>query len=601
MLFALLTPHPIYYTVFYFLACALRMGVLVYQGKKRGFELIPWFLVIATAFLFFMVGTQVVKFSAADWGHVFQFQPLGHSPGRSVLGGLLLGIPGLLLAQYLLRFRASTLDLFALGAPLGMVVQRMGCHLAGCCFGTPTTAPWGVAYAAEARAWGHQVQQGLIPAEALHSAPVHPTPLYEALGCLLLFAAILFARKRIKAPGNLVVATLAGYAVLRFLLAFVRADSHALLAGLSLVQWVLMLLVPVLGIVFFYREKHVTPTAATPAHVTGRFALLYFLCLALLFFLVAKWLSPLEIITLNLVLTPCLVFIGWKVFVAVTAPQARWATVGLAACSLVLMSQTIPYKAPYDTTRVSTTYLEFGGATGKAEYERFLDDCDGSGQELEFKNTYEALSAGLGKIQEKPNGDFVQFGANVTLGNNTETVWIDDVKAYRNERSLFSVNPFYQYDWRLVGLGAGFHAGNFGLYRHTIGDGTTNETWMRETTILPAFYVRVGAREKFMGEFSFAYGNPSMMPFNEYRLNMVLPLGRANRAMLAWGTASSVGLFASGSIPLGKSATLKPYIGFGPGLLNSIGKSISILGDTYNLTQTEGVVGSLTLNLKLGR
>jgi hypothetical protein len=48
--------------------------------------------------------------------------------------------------------------------PLALAVARLGCLAAGCCYGVPTSAPWGVPGAA--------------------GASVHPTPLYEVLGCL---------------------------------------------------------------------------------------------------------------------------------------------------------------------------------------------------------------------------------------------------------------------------------------------------------------------------------------------------------------------------------------------------------------------------------
>src|SRR6187455_1288064 len=90
-----------YYALFYFLAFLAGLIVLVLEGRKRKFPMIAWLLVITTSFLFFMVGTPGIKFSYEDWQRVFQFKAMDHVPGRSVLGGILLAVPGLLLAKHL--------------------------------------------------------------------------------------------------------------------------------------------------------------------------------------------------------------------------------------------------------------------------------------------------------------------------------------------------------------------------------------------------------------------------------------------------------------------------------------------------------------------
>ena len=41
---------------------------------------------------------------------------------------------------------APTLDALALGAPLGQFFGRIGCFMAGCCYGTPSHVPWAVVF-----------------------------------------------------------------------------------------------------------------------------------------------------------------------------------------------------------------------------------------------------------------------------------------------------------------------------------------------------------------------------------------------------------------------------------------------------------------------
>src|SRR5690349_14380130 len=40
----------------------------------------------------------------------------------------------------------TTCDVFAPGIALGHVVGRFGCLFAGCCYGKPTTMPWGITF-----------------------------------------------------------------------------------------------------------------------------------------------------------------------------------------------------------------------------------------------------------------------------------------------------------------------------------------------------------------------------------------------------------------------------------------------------------------------
>src|SRR5262249_43183873 len=64
--------------------------------------------------------------------------------GGVFYGGLILAVTVALL--YIRRVGLplwTTTDVFAPGIALGHVVGRFGCFFAGCCFGKPTTVPWG--------------------------------------------------------------------------------------------------------------------------------------------------------------------------------------------------------------------------------------------------------------------------------------------------------------------------------------------------------------------------------------------------------------------------------------------------------------------------
>ena len=72
--------------------------------------------------------------------------------GGVFYGGLIAAVVVALL--YLRRHQLplwTTTDVFAPGIALGHVVGRLGCLLAGCCFGKPTTVPWAITFTRSGR------------------------------------------------------------------------------------------------------------------------------------------------------------------------------------------------------------------------------------------------------------------------------------------------------------------------------------------------------------------------------------------------------------------------------------------------------------------
>jgi phosphatidylglycerol---prolipoprotein diacylglyceryl transferase len=116
----------------------------------------------------------------------------------------------------------------------GLAWGRMGCFLASCCFGARTDSALGVVFPGGSGASREQWQEGLLSSYRLHSLPVHPTQLYEALGSLLVAAFAYFVlRPRKRFDGEVFCAAMIGYAAMRFLVEFLRRDERGELLGLS--------------------------------------------------------------------------------------------------------------------------------------------------------------------------------------------------------------------------------------------------------------------------------------------------------------------------------------------------------------------------------
>jgi phosphatidylglycerol:prolipoprotein diacylglycerol transferase len=138
------------------------------------------------------------------------------------------GLIGALLAGFFLMRRWKlpwwkTADACAPGIALGNFFGRQGCFSAGCCWGKPTTLPWGVQFT-EA---GHEITG--VPT-GIH---LHPTQLYESFTMLIVFFFLLWLHKKKKFSGQVILAYVVIYATVRFLIEFVRDDPRGDVLGLT--------------------------------------------------------------------------------------------------------------------------------------------------------------------------------------------------------------------------------------------------------------------------------------------------------------------------------------------------------------------------------
>jgi phosphatidylglycerol:prolipoprotein diacylglycerol transferase len=112
-------------------------------------------------------------------------------------------------------------DIAAPGLALGLAVGRLGCQLAGDGdYGVPSDLPWAMSY-----------PDGVVPT----TDRVHPTPVYELICYLILFAALWRARFRLP-PGHMIGHYLVWSAVARFAVEFLRRNP-AWILGLTTAQW----------------------------------------------------------------------------------------------------------------------------------------------------------------------------------------------------------------------------------------------------------------------------------------------------------------------------------------------------------------------------
>lgn len=159
---------------------AKTSGINAHQVTDMAFVMILW-AVIGSRLMYvlfnfsFYLEDPIVIFKIWEGGLVFS-------------GGLLAAVLALAWAvkRQGLSFWAAA-DLWAPGVALGQAIGRIGCFMAGCCYGKPTEMPWGVVFS-------HP--RSLAP---LHIV-LHPTQLYSALIGFIIFLvlAIFYAKEHFR-------------------------------------------------------------------------------------------------------------------------------------------------------------------------------------------------------------------------------------------------------------------------------------------------------------------------------------------------------------------------------------------------------------------
>ena len=168
--------------------------------------------------------------------------------GGVFYGGLILAV---VVALWYIRRAGlplwTTCDVFAPGIALGHVVGRFGCLFAGCCYGKPTTRPWGITFTDPFAAANVGTPLGV---------PLHPTQLYEAGAELLILAVLLLTERRGRPfPGRTFWLYMLLYAVSRFIIEFFRGDDRGTVWMFSTSQFISILLAPLAIVMLVYLAR----------------------------------------------------------------------------------------------------------------------------------------------------------------------------------------------------------------------------------------------------------------------------------------------------------------------------------------------------------
>jgi phosphatidylglycerol:prolipoprotein diacylglycerol transferase len=184
----------------------IALSVLFWSRVARRDRRLVWIYIAALAGAF--IGAKIVYFLAEgwmDWSRPDAWQRL--MTGKSILGGLLGGYAGVEIAKSILGYTGATGDWFALIAPGGIILGRVGCWFHGCCQGIPCSPAW----------------YSVKDATGVNRWPSVPM---ETAFNLCAVAVFLWLRRARLLPGQHFHLYLIGYGLFRFGHEFLRAEPR---------------------------------------------------------------------------------------------------------------------------------------------------------------------------------------------------------------------------------------------------------------------------------------------------------------------------------------------------------------------------------------
>ncbi|MBR2440289.1 MAG: prolipoprotein diacylglyceryl transferase [Lentisphaeria bacterium] len=237
-------------------ACGFLSAMLALMWKRHiagvskdnimDIGMIAMFAGIAGARIFYVF--QFHQQFEGNWLKVFRID----QGGLVFYGGFILSTIVLITYCIIKKINlARLLDVFAPAVALGHAFGRLGCFMQGCCFGKPAGDSWcGVTFpAGSAPAERFPMPAtGEIIMQKMPSLPLYPTQLIEAGVNFALFGLLFFIAGKFKKPGRVAGLYVVCYAVLRFLMEFMRGDHTHSVVGLTPSQSVAVFITAPIGI-----------------------------------------------------------------------------------------------------------------------------------------------------------------------------------------------------------------------------------------------------------------------------------------------------------------------------------------------------------------
>jgi len=224
-------------------AAMLACGVLLRRSQEK-LALSRWekLAIGLGAFCGAMLGAKL-PFVLADWEGL-RSGTAWFADGKTIMCGLVGAYFGVELTKWALEIRVKTGDTFVAPVAVAVGIGRLACFVGGCCFGTPTSLPWGCRFPTA----GDDLLR-------------HPTQLYEAGFHFAMAGLLVILRQRGLWRGQLAKFYILTYLGYRFVTEFIRPEARIFL-GLTAYQWAALLLSPIFAWLWW---RDARSAAASPA------------------------------------------------------------------------------------------------------------------------------------------------------------------------------------------------------------------------------------------------------------------------------------------------------------------------------------------------
>lgn len=219
------------------------MAIFTKRARVKGYDEDSIFNMIIAAVICGIVGGKIL-YIVTEFKEIMKepsiiFKDFGS--GFVIYGAIMGG--ALAVYIYCKRKQWSMLEISDLIIPAVAIAQgfgRIGCFLAGCCYGAETTSPLSVVFP----------EEGLAPS-GIH---LHPTQLYSSVFDFLLGLFLLWYYKKNNKRGRTLSLYLILYSIGRFFVEFIRDDPRGTVGVLSTSQFIAIFTL-LLGVVIYNIDK----------------------------------------------------------------------------------------------------------------------------------------------------------------------------------------------------------------------------------------------------------------------------------------------------------------------------------------------------------
>ncbi len=245
------------YGLFLALAFLLGLRVATHYGKRENLEPSVITDLVVYIFVSALVGAKLLliivdfDYYRVDWGRLLSIYQVGGVFYGGFIAAFIVSL--LFMRKRQLNFW-QTADVLCMGIAFGQILGRLGCFLAGCCWGRPAPGfPLAVTFTRPEAA-----EQVGTP---LH-VPLHASQLYEALPMIFVFLILALSYNRRKFSGQQLSLYLLLYSILRFNVEFFRGDPRGFWGFVSTSQIISLAAFAGALVIYFLRRDVKTVNVA---------------------------------------------------------------------------------------------------------------------------------------------------------------------------------------------------------------------------------------------------------------------------------------------------------------------------------------------------